>query len=363
MNHSFRIPKISNSISKSKNIFAGSNIKLNYKIRINNCSIIKKYNKQSKFQFDNKNTFKNVKLNFKSKKLTSISKNVRKQRSLPIWIRKYTKFESYITSTQLLAASVKATTAKHYRAAGNLFYKYVASFRSTHPTVASIQQILNSFDLLQLDSLVKEFLTDKFNKTANTGGTLHNNACGILYCFAIDYGISITCDLLPSVKRICKGADNTLSAIFGERQIGKYPLLNPILEAMLEYATPLERFALLFAQRFCLRSQHYCHNRKINNDVFIKFKDFHFIPNINNPRAVSITTSHDKNNPQLEHMERVIYCCCNVSKWTCLVHEAQVLFRNNPLAPSDAVVQCKSGDIYYNAMLSIIKKLIKKNWL
>ena len=75
---------------------------------------------------------------------------------------------------------------------------------------------------------------------------------------------------------------------------------------------------------------------------------------------MSITTSHDKNNPHLEHMERVVYCCCDVTNWTCLVHEAKALFENNPLRPDDALVQCESGDMYYRAMLKIVKDLVEK---
>ena len=141
-----------------------------------------------------------------------------------------------------------------------------------------------------MDALIYEFLTRKFNARAVTGGTLNNNACGILYTLACDYGVSLTCELLPGTRRLCKGADNILTAIFGERQIGKFPLLNPILEKMLDFASARERFALLIAQRFCLRSQHYCNNRKRNvrtRNYYIKCKDFHFIPNIENPRAVT----------------------------------------------------------------------------
>ena len=112
------------------------------------------------------------------------------------------------------------------------------------------------------------------------------------------------------------------------------------------------------AQRFCLRSQHYCHNRNKNiknPKPFIQRANF--IPNMRNPRAVSIATSHDKNNPNLEHMERVVYCTCGKSRWTCYVHFAKRFLQAHPLPPYAALVQCKSGDMYYSAMLNIVK-----NW-
>ena len=58
-------------------------------------------------------------------------------------------------------------------------------------------------------------------------------------------------------------------------------------------------------------------------------------------------------------MERVVYCCCKITKWTCIVHEAKNLFSDNLLPPEAALVQCKTGDMHYSAMLGIIKKLIK----
>ena len=223
----------------------------------------------------------------------------------------------------------------------------------------SIKDILNNFDILQLDALIYEFLTQKFNRKGVTGGTLHNTACGILYTIASDYGVCLTCDLLPGTRKICKGVDNYLREKFGDHPKGKYPLLNPILEAMLKHATENEKFALLIAQRFCLRSQHYCNNRNNKNNNYIKIKDFKFIPNIDNPRAISIATSHDKNNPHLEHMERVVYCCCKVTQWTCVVHTAQKRFKKYYFNPNDALLQCKSGDMHYRAMLKIVKDLIK----
>ena len=276
-----------------------------------------------------------------------------------------TKFESYISSKQLMAASVKTQTAKQYRSSGEKFYKYVEHIRIEFPSLPLIKDILTNFDIFQLDTLIYEFLTKKFNRLAVTGGTLKNNACGILYCLACDYGISLNCELLPGVRKVCKGADNVLSDIFGERQIGKYPLLNPMIEEMIKDEDLRTQFAVVFPQRMCLRSQHYCNPRKKNNDLFGKKKfvqaqDFHFIPNFKNPRAIVISTNRDKNNPQLEHMERAVYCTCGVTKWTCLVHLAKRYFEKYPLEPTAAVVQCRSGDMYYGAMLSIIKKLVKK---
>lgn len=350
--HKIVIPKLNSSkmkLSKAPRVIIPKKKNNNNKMNFN------------KFINNNTCTVKPIVLNKNLKPKIKI-KNTIVKRTLPEWTLRLTKFESYISSKQLMAASVKHSTAKGYRSAGNAFYQYLVEIKTIQPDLPSIAKILNNFDIFQLDALIYEFLTKKFNAKAVTGGTLRNNACGILYSLACDYGISLTCELLPGTRKICAGADNILTDIFGERRIGKFPLLNPILEKMLDHATPKERFALLIAQRFCLRSQHYCHNRNKNvrsKSKYIKFKDFHFIPDMENPRAISISTGYDKNNPHLEHMERVVYCCCKITKWTCIVHEAKNLFSDNLLPPEAALVQCKTGDMHYSAMLGIIKKLIK----
>ena len=327
--------------------------------------INKKQNKSynlNKLNNKNKNKFE-IKLYNKLKPIIKRSSNTNISRRLPHWTLRLTKFDHYISSKELMAASVKPTTAKSYTRSGVLFYEYIKQIRIYQKDLPKIGDLLNNFDIFQLDALIFEFLTKKFNERAVTGGTLKNTACGVLYTLAVDYGISLTCELLPGVRKICKGADNILTDIFGERVIGKYPLLNPILEKMFEFATNKEKFALLLAQRFCLRSQHYCNNRNKNKNTtnnYIKFRDFSFIPDFHNPRAICIATSHDKNNPNLEHMDRVVYCCCKVTKWTCIVHFAKEFFSRYKLRPHDALVQCKTGDMHYSAMLNIVKKLIKK---
>ena len=313
-------------------------------------------------KFDNiQNVHIPIKLNKQLK--PKMLENVISKRKLPHWTLRLTKFEHYISSKELMTASVKEKTSKTYLNYGKSFYQYIKEIRIHQPDLPLIKDILNNFDIFQLDVLIYEFLTAKFNKKVVTGGTLHNTACGILYSFAVDFGISLTCELLPGTRKICKGADNILKQRFGDHPKGKFPILNPILEAMLKHANENEQFALLVAQRFCLRSQHYCNNNKENvmkKNIYLKVKDFIFIPNIEDPRAICISTKNDKNNPELEHMERVVYCCCEATKWTCLVHLAKQRFENNIFNPEDALLQCKSGDMHYRAMLKIVKDLIKK---
>ena len=231
---------------------------------------------------------------------------------------------------------------------------------------------MNEFNLFQLDIVVREYLTAKYNATFNQGDTLRNEVSGILYCLAVDYGIALSSTLLPSIRRICKGADNINEEIFGKKTKGKFPILNPILEAMLKVATPDERWAALLAQRFCLRSQHYCNNDRhptpadesdVDKDApppkHLQLKDLRFFPNIDNPTALTILTRYDKNNPNRSHMERTVYCSCH-TPWTCIVHEAQKRFKHHHWSLDSALAQCRKGDMYYSAMRSIVNTLITK---
>ena len=176
------------------------------------------------------------------------------KRKLPQWTLRLTKFDHYVSSQELMIASVKEQTSKSYLSYGKSFYAFINEIRANQDDLPLIEDILNNFDIFQLDALIYEFLTAKFNAKNVTGGTLHNTACGILYTLAVDFGISLTCELLPGTRKICKGADNYLREKYGDHPKGKYPILNPILEKMLDVASPRERFALLLAQRFCLRS-------------------------------------------------------------------------------------------------------------
>ena len=63
-------------------------------------------------------------------------------------------------------------------------------------------------------------------------------------------------------------------------------------------------------------------------------------------------------------MERVVYCCCKRTNWTCaytcVVHMAKQRFEKYSYFNTAALLQCRSGDMHYRAMLAIVKSLIKR---
>ena len=149
----------------------------------------------------------------KSDKLKSI--NPMPDRPLPLWIRKITKFEVFCTSKELMSLTVRTETEYNYRSAGDDFYGWFKHQQKLQPGLPDLKVLLNTFAILQLDKIIYTYLTDEFNATTCRGGTLHNNACGILYCLACDFGVAISCGSLNGVSKICKGADRKLEQIFG----------------------------------------------------------------------------------------------------------------------------------------------------
>ena len=288
------------------------------------------------------------------------------------WSKKARRTPHYVTSSEIMAETVLASTRRNYRGAGKRFYSYLDEAYRMDPTFPKIDEIMRRFELFQLDVIIREYLTAKFNATHNTGKTLNAEACGILYCLACDFGIALSSTLLPSIRKICHGVDNLLDTWYGKRVVGKYPILNPILEAMLDHATPDEQWALLGGHRLCSRSQGMTNNGKVplpqdySDDeddtpppLYARVRDLRFIPNIDNPRAISVTTHYDKNHPKLTCMEKTVYCSCN-TPWTCIVHLAQERFKNKNYHPDSCLFQCRTGDLTYTAYRAIVRSLIAK---
>ena len=289
------------------------------------------------------------------------------------WTKKARKTPHYVTSSEIIAESVVDSTKRNYRGAGRRFYEYLDEAYKIDPSFPKLNDIIRNFDLWQLDVILREYLTAKFNATHNSGKTLKNEACGILYCLAVDHGIALSTILLPSIHKICKGAHNLLDQWYGKKTVGKYPILNPILEAMLDVATEDEQWAILAGHRFCNRSSAMTNNdqvplppdcsdmedESVNPPRYARVRDLHFVPNIDHPRAITLSIYHDKNHPQLTRMDKTVYCTCH-TKWTCIVHMAQKRFRNKNYHPDSCLFQCRTGDLTYSAYRAIVRYLVEK---
>ena len=109
-----------------------------------------------------------------------------------------------MTSSEIIAESVSDSTKRNYRGTGRRFYEYLDEAYAIDPEFPKLDDIMKTFDLWQLDVILREYLTAKFNATHNAGSTLNTEACGILYCIAVDYGIALSATLLPSIQKYAR---------------------------------------------------------------------------------------------------------------------------------------------------------------
>ena len=95
------------------------------------------------------------------------------------------KTPHYVTSSEIIAESVIDNTKRNYRGAGRRFYEYLDEAYKVDPSFPKLNDIIKNFDLWQLDVVLREYLTAKFNATHNAGSTLRLEACGISYCLQL----------------------------------------------------------------------------------------------------------------------------------------------------------------------------------
>ena len=308
-----------------------------------------------------------VKINKISKKKHTIVKRI-KLKSKPSHSKSHLKLVkkiphnvAYIPKKQLIANSVTAAVAKQYLAYADEFINWLKLplHGNKYP---SFNQLLINCDIITLDNLLGDFATYKFNKNHVTGGTLKNAICGILYKLSLN-DIYLTAEMLPSIRKICKGVDNILMDHWNITvNKGKNALLNPILEAIMKKGNVLETFLLLFQMRFCLRSQHTCYNPKLNHQIFICRGNVHFEPsNSPNPVAMTIINTRDKNNRTMNYMDRTVYCTCH-TPWSCVVCIGFKYYKKYCNLPSTAgfLRKLDGTAITYNYLQDLVKKLVCK---
>ena len=68
------------------------------------------------------------------------------------------KFPHYISSSELMAASVCPGTERNYRGAGRRFYSYLDNVYKLDPSFPKLNVILKEYNLFQLDVIMREFL-------------------------------------------------------------------------------------------------------------------------------------------------------------------------------------------------------------
>ena len=268
----------------------------------------------------------------------------------------------YFSEQELVAHSVSPTVATRYTNMTNVFKQWLVEAHKLKPkSFPLFEDICQEGTIELLNSVIGAYLTWRFNKTGNAGATLMNHVCGILYGFALE-NIHLSAAALPSVHRICRGADNILKKYCDiDANQGKRALLYPILTAMMNKLPFIQGFNLLFATKFCLRAQHYVFDSKLEKGSYnaIKRYQVHFEFDKNNyPLAMSIINERDKNHKNAHYMQRTRFCECHTA-WPCVVHLGLRYFHMFPrnIGDDSTFIRKENGDpCTYNYALRTIKE-------
>ena len=268
----------------------------------------------------------------------------------------------FFTEQELVAHSVSSTVATRYTNMTKVFKLWLVEANARKPdTYPLFKDICKDGTIEQLNSILGAYLTWRFNNTCNAGATLMNHVCGILYGFALE-NIHLNAAALPSIHRICRGADNILKKYCDiDAKQGKRALLYPILTAMMNKLSFIKGFNLLFATKFCLRAQHYVFDSKLAVGSYnaVKRSQVHFeFDKNNNPLAMSIINERDKNHKNAHYMQRTRFCECHTA-WPCVVHLGLKYFLMFPknIGNDSTFIRKENGDpCTYKYALSTIKE-------
>ena len=183
------------------------------------------------------------------------------------------------------------------------------------------EQLKRKFDKKRFSALVLQYAHWRFNFTKNLGKTIDEDIRSVRYLCSLN-GIFVTSSDFPWRSQYLRGCDEISRHAFGKPpREKKYALLNPMIEAMINVnpCDEISKLGCLLAQRFCLRSQHYCFTSSKHRTDIMTYGNVYFTCD-NNDKVLSMTwrNSKDKNHPVGTHpMDRTIFCTCE-TEWTCL---------------------------------------------
>ena len=200
-----------------------------------------------------------------------------------------------------------------------LFEQWMALRRVDGLYAPTWSQLYQKFDKEKFSNLIFQYTHWRFNFTKNVGTTLDEDIRAVKYLCSLN-GIFISMSDFPWRGQYERGANQISTHAFGKAPgEQKYALFNPIIEAMIKSVgnDEVSKLGILLAQRFCMRSQHYCNT---DSDVdLIKYGTVFFNAD-KNGKILSMTwrykwdKNHKKSSPA---KDRTIFCTCN-TEWTCL---------------------------------------------
>ena len=260
-----------------------------------------------------------------------------------------------MTAEDLVNFSVTSQTAAQYKRSFDRFTTWLA--KGDHNFPKSFSTLVINFDLIELTNVFREYFTWRFNTTGNIGDSLRNEFSGILHNCQLN-GLYVNGDWFPGVSKIFKGANRYAKLVLGKRvRQGKRALLFPMLKAMCEVATDLEKAIILVAHQGMLRSEHYAD--KGTGNKFLRMCDIRFEPDNKKPKFLVLWGNADKNHPFAESLQRTLPCRCK-SNWPCAVHAAFKVIRNDIRLDNEQFLQGRDGVLSYSTLQTIVRQLCGK---
>ena len=228
------------------------------------------------------------------------------------------------------------------------------------PTMDEIKNMENRQPFFDI---IPKYFEYRFNITYNNPDSFNADLGAIKHWLLLNGIVTNNTIHYPWFKYFKAGVRNICILVLGkEIGLSKLAIFNPILERLVEEAQhTYVILALLLAQRFCLRAQHYL---KTDSDAdFLTLGQVKFRYDKNeNVISMTIHNKRDKNHASSHEMHRTVYCCCKTD-WSCLPCYAEPIVdsrRARGCAPSEPLILNHGKHMRYTWFNQRLKRLIRE---
>ena len=233
------------------------------------------------------------------------------------------------------------------------------------PTIQELKECKQNKQLDKFFDIIPFYFEYRFNKTYNKPNSFDADLSAIKHFLLTEINVSATnSQHFPWYKEFKKGVNNIRIEVLGKDGVTpKLAIFNPMLEAMLKTTkNSYVKLALLLAQRFCFRAQHYLATPSKADFLTLGKIKFRYNKD-GSVRNMTVYNKRDKNNKSTYEMERTVYCSCHTD-WTCLPCMAEKIV-NMRLAygakSSDPLIINDKGEhMSYGYLQEAIKAIMKQ---
>ena len=231
------------------------------------------------------------------------------------------------------------------------------------PTIHELKRAKQQDNLKKFFDIIPFFFEYRFNLTYNKPNSFDADLGAIKHFLLTEVNLATTNAIhFPWYKEFKKGVRNIRTEVLKKDDITpKLAIFNPMLEAMLKVTRNLYiKLALLLAQRFCFRAQHYLATDSEADFLTLGKIKFRYNKD-GSVRNMSVHNKRDKNNKSTYEMQRTVYCSCNTD-WTCLPCMAEKVVKMRlayGAKPTDPLIINDKGKLLsYSSMELAIKSIM-----